>query len=60
MLLVNTDGTYHDYARDFESVSLHGEKIFEDVRIDRENEKVYLHYDVDYVIDLKTGEMQKL
>ena len=29
------------------------------MRIDRENQKVYLHYDADYVIDLQTGTMQK-
>lgn len=45
------------YNKHFKSVSLYGQMYFEDVRIDEENEKVYLHYDVDYVIDLKTDEV---
>lgn len=52
------DGKRIDYDKSFESVSLYNQKYFEDVRIDRENEKVYLHYDVDYVIDLKTDEIK--
>ncbi len=52
--LNKADGTRIDFDDNFESVSLYGQKDFEDVIIDRENEKVYLHYDVDYVIDLKT------
>lgn len=48
------------YNRHFKSVSLYGQMHFEDVRIDEENEKVYLHYDVDYVIDLKTDEVTAL
>lgn len=60
LLLVNNDGTWHDYSRDFNSVSLWGTKNFENVIIDEENEKVFLHYDIDYVIDLKTGELKSL
>lgn len=60
LLLINADGSYHNFAEEFESVSVNGTKVFEDVRIDRENQKVYLHYDTDYVIDLQTGTMQKV
>ncbi len=45
------------YNSNFKSVSLYGQMYFENVVIDEENEKVYLHYDVDYVIDLKTDEV---
>ena len=57
LLLVRADGSYHDYGTEFKSVSLHGGVTFDNLRIDRENEKVYFRYDTDYVIDLKTGEM---
>lgn len=57
LLRIDNDGNYRDYAYDFESVSLRGQKTFDNVTVDRENEKCYLHYDKDYVIDLKTGEM---
>lgn len=46
------------YNKHFKSVSLHGQIYFENVIIDEENEKVYLHYDFDYVIDLKTDEVK--
>lgn len=46
------------YNGEFESVSLYGQMLFENVDIDEENEKVYLHYDCDYVIDLKTDEIK--
>lgn len=52
--LDKSDGTRLDYNDSFKSVSIKGQKFFENVTIDKENEKVYLHYDVDYVIDLKT------
>ena len=58
LLLVQPDGTYHNYGDDFESVSFWGTKWFDNVRIDRENEKVYFRYDTDYVIDLKTGKLE--
>ena len=45
------------YNQHFKSVSLYGQMYFENVTIDEEDEKVYLHYDVDYVIDLKTDEV---
>ena len=57
LLRIENDGSYRDYAKDFESVSLYGQKTFDNVRIDKENEKCYFRYDKDYVIDLKTGEM---
>ena len=60
LLLVNADGSYRDFGEDLQSDSLYGTKKFENVRIDRENQKVYLHYDADYVIDLCTGTMQKM
>ncbi len=52
--LNKSDGERVDFDENFESVSLYGQKRFENVIIDRENEKVYLHYDVDYIINLKT------
>lgn len=48
------------YSREFESVSLYGTRVFENVIIDKEKETVSFHYDVDYIIDLKTGEMEKV
>ncbi|MDD6763113.1 MAG: hypothetical protein PUD92_05710 [Clostridiales bacterium] len=57
LLRVDNDGNTVDYAQNFESVSMWGQKHFENVTIDKENEKCYFHYDKDYVIDLKTGEM---
>lgn len=58
LIKLKTDGTKVNYADYFESVSRYGGKRFDDVIIDKENEKVYLHYDVDYVIDLKTDEIK--
>ena len=52
------DGTLVDYGAQFESVSLHGQKYFDNVTIDEENEKVYFGYDKNYVIDLKTDEIK--
>ena len=57
LLLIQDDGSYRDYSYEFEFTSLYGRKTFDNVTVDRENEKCYLHYDKDYVIDLKTGEM---
>ena len=54
------DGTRASYGELFKSVSLYGQRYFEDVTIDKENEKVYLHYDTDYVIDLQTDEIKPL
>lgn len=48
------DGSRTSFGDSFKNVSLHGQKRYENLRIDKENEKVYLHYDLDYVIDLKT------
>ena len=57
LLLIQDDGSYRDYSDEFAFTSLYGRKTFDNVTVDRENEKCYLHYDKDYVIDLKTGEM---
>jgi len=46
------------YNKHFKSVSLYGHMYFENVIIDEENEKIYLHYDFDYVIDLNTDEVK--
>lgn len=59
LLLIKPDGSYYNYSRDFEPVSIWGTRRFENVKIDKEAEKVYLHYDADYVIDLKTGVLSK-
>ena len=59
LVLIHNDGSYHNYADDFESVSFYGTKQFDNVVIDEENEKVYFDYDTKYVIDLKTGELSK-
>lgn len=53
-------GELEYYNKHFKSVSLYGQMYFENVTIDEENEKVYLHYDVDYVIDLKTDEVKAI
>ena len=55
---VAADGSVICYDDNFKSVSLYGQKYFSNVKIDRENEKVTFHYDKDYIIDLKTGEIQ--
>lgn len=44
----------------FQSVSFWGNKDFKNVEIDKENETVFLHYDVDYLIDLKTNAIEPL
>ena len=54
------DGTRINFDENFKSVSAWGQKYFENVVIDRENEKVYLHYDVDYVIDLEKDTLEKV
>ncbi len=58
MLYAGKDGTFINYADNFKSVSLHGNKFFDNLVIDKENEKVYFRYDKDYVIDLKTKELK--
>ncbi|MBQ2663809.1 MAG: hypothetical protein IJG16_06640 [Clostridia bacterium] len=60
LLLIQNDGSYHDYRSDFKSVSLHGEIWFDNVSIDKDNEKCYFRYDKDYIIDLQTGEMKEV
>ena len=54
------EGTVIDYDANFKSVSLHGQKYFDNVTIDKENEKVYFGYDTNYVIDLETDEIEKV
>lgn len=46
------------YDKEFESVSYSGNKQFDNVVIDKENETVSFRYDRDYVIDLKTGKIK--
>ncbi len=60
LVLARADGSYHDYSDNFNSVSFWGTKVFDNVIIDKEKEKVYFRYDTDYIIDLKTGELTKL
>lgn len=56
----NGSTVYYNYSEKFPSVSLYGNKRFDNVKIDEENEKVYLQYDADYVIDLKTDTVSKV
>ncbi len=53
------DGSKLEYSDAFPSVSLHGQKKFDKVEIDREKETVLIHYDKDYMIDLKTDEVRE-
>ncbi len=53
------DGSKLEYSDQFESVSLHGQKRFDKVEIDREKETLLVHYDKDYIIDLKTDEVRE-
>lgn len=55
-----TDGSLVSFGDDFKSVSLYGIKKYDSVKIDRENEKVYVHYDFDYVIDLKNETVERV
>lgn len=60
LLLIQNDGTYHDYKEDFEADTIWGTKLFDDVTIDHENELCYVSdHGKNYVIDLKTGEMKE-
>lgn len=56
LIRLAADGSVRYYDADFKSVSLYGQKYFDNVTIDKENETVSFRYDKDYVIDLKTGE----
>ncbi len=58
LIRISKDGGVIEYGSRLESVSLHGNKYFDKLVIDRENETVTFRYDVDYIIDLKTGEMK--
>ncbi len=53
------DGSKLEYSDQFPSVSLHGQKKFDRVEIDREKQTVLIHYDKDYLIDLKTDEVRE-
>ncbi len=55
---VAANGSVITYEDRFESVSLYGQKYFDNVTIDKENETVSFRYDKDYIIDLKTGIME--
>ena len=57
--LSKADGGKLEYSDQFASVSLHGQKKFDKVEIDRENETVLIHYDKDYIIDLKSDEVRE-
>ncbi len=59
LMRITNDGKFYDYAREFESVSLYSGPWFDKVEIDKEAETVLIHYDKDYILDLKTGEMQE-
>lgn len=59
LVRIDRNGEYKDYSEDFQSVSYSGNKHFDNVKIDVENETVTFGYDVYYVIDLKTGVMSK-
>lgn len=50
-----SEGTKIEYQ---DSLDSNRSKRFEDVVIDRENEKVYFYYDNDYVVNLKTDEVR--
>ena len=54
------DGTIIHYDKQFESVSLYGQKRFDNVTIDEEKKKVYFSYDAKYVIDLETDKIEKI
>lgn len=59
LMRITNDGKFFDYAYQFESVSRWGQKHFDKVEFDKETETVLIHYDKDYIIDLKTGEMKE-
>ena len=60
LLLIQNDGTYHDYRDDFESDNIWGTILLDDISIDHENELCYFSdHGKNYVIDLKTGEMKE-
>ena len=59
LVRIDRNGECKDYSEDFESVSFWGQKYFDNVTIDAENETVTFGYDVYYIIDLKTGKMTK-
>lgn len=59
LIRISNDGKYYDYASEFESVSLWSGAFFDKVEFDEKSETVSVHYDKDYIIDLKTGEMNE-
>lgn len=58
MYRIAKDGSLIDYGENFESVSLYGQKTYDNVVIDKVNQKVTFRYDKNYEIDLKTGELK--
>lgn len=56
---ITNDGKLYDYAEQFDSANTRGGPHFDKVEFDKENETVLIHYDKDYIIDLKTGEMKE-
>ena len=60
LLRVDKDGNFTKYHEQFKSVSYNGSRKFENLSIDKNNETVSFHYDYDYIIDLKTGEMNRI
>ena len=60
LVRVAADGTYRNYAQNFESVSLWGTKTFDEVNVNADQKTVTFGYDKWYEIDLVTGEMATL
>lgn len=60
LLRIGKDGNFTKYHEQFKSVSYNGSRKFENLSIDKNNETVSFHYDYDYIIDLKTGAMNRI
>ncbi|MBQ2663810.1 MAG: hypothetical protein IJG16_06645 [Clostridia bacterium] len=56
LLYVKSDGSFHDYNRDLAKIENKGD--LKSIEIDKGNEQVICHYDNDYIIDLKFGELR--
>jgi len=61
LVRIGKDGNYIEYSREFQTVNNSGNdnKYFDFVTIDKETETVTFRYDTYYIIDLKTGKMNK-
>ena len=57
LVRVQSDGTWYNYAQDFEPVSFWGTKHFDNVTIHQDTQTVTFTYDKTYSINLRTGEM---